>query len=648
MGIDIRYYWFLVRSRLWLVISLAIVVTVIVGVFVKDIPSTYSATATLVLAPEQVKTVSREDMFAHNSRDISYFNTQTSIIKSRSILEKTINKLDLEHASKPASQAPSKLSWLKSMLTMDAVKSMLKMDADNQTEEVKKQWMLENVRKHVTVQHPFRTKLLKISYVSSSPVMAAKMANTLADVYIRDSLGSRVQMAHQATDWMRQRADSLRQKLSQAEGRLQSYIDKKGLVNIGAGVTALTSQELTALTGRTMEAKARVSELSQRYGSRHPKLIAAKTELARAQFALNRSKSKLRTLGKQDVQIKTLQHEVDSTRKLYETILNRLKETDQASTLITAAARIVDPAVIPLMPEKSKKKLIVVAAFVLTLAAGIGLILLLDMLDSTIHSIKDVEDRLGMPMLGMLPLLAFKSKDMENKLDEMLHDNNHQFNEAIRTIRTGVMLSAIDNPHKVIVVTSSLPGEGKSTVAANLAIAMGKLECVLLLDADLRRPTVGKHFGMELNEKGLSELASGAASFKDCLKRNELYNIDVMHAGIVPPNPLELLASNRFKAILKSLEKHYDRIIIDSTPVQAVSDALVMSKYAKGVLYVVKADATPDRVIKNCLKRLREVEAPVIGVVLNQVDIKKSARYGYQDYEGYYDHYGYSAASDKA
>ena len=636
---DFLRYWLLVRSRLWLVVALAIVVTVLVGVIVKDMPTMYKSTVTMLLAPEQAKAISMQDMFADNAGGRTYFNTQAGIIQSRSLLEKLIEELDLQHSSEFSPSKPSKLTWLK---------SILKMKTKNLSEEGQKRQVLEAVRKKITVENPPYTKFIKLSFESESAVMAAKEANTLADIYITDSLDSRVQMAHQATDWMRQRADSLRQKLSQAEGRLQSFIDKKGLVYTGAGVTALTSQELTALTESSLQARARVSELSQRYGPKHPKLIAARAELARAQAALNRSKSKIRMLGKQDVQLKSLQHEVDSTRKLYETILNRLKETDQASTLITAAARVVDPAEPPLKHEKSKKKVIVIAAFVLTLAAGIGLILLLDMLDSTIHSIKDVEDRLGMPMLGLLPLLTFKSKDVEKKLDEMISGSHHQFNEAIRTIRTGVMLSAIDNPHKVILVTSSMPGEGKSTVAANLAIAMGKLERVLLLDADLRRPTVGKHFGMNTKEKGVSELAAGTASFKDCLERNETYNIDVMHAGTVPPNPLELLASNRFKAVLKSLENHYDRIIIDSTPVQAVSDALILSQYAKGVLYVVKADATPDRVIRNCFKRLREVEAPVIGVVLNQVDIKKSARYGYQDYEGYYDHYGYSAASDKA
>jgi len=637
---DFLRYWLLVRSRLWLIIALAIVVTVLTGVVVKDMPSVYTATATLLLGPEQAKTVSMEDLFADNNRrGSSYFNTQAGIIQSRSILGKVIDELNLEHSPEPAPSESPVRAW---------IKSILKIDVRIPSEKEKRRWILEGIRKKITVINPFRTELMKLSYKSSSPELAAKVVNTLANIYIRDNLESRVSMAHQASAWMRQRATALKKKLNLTENKLQVFIEREGLVDIKGGVSALTSQELASLTDLSLAARARVSELSQRYGSKHPKLIAAKMELARAQAALNRGKSKIRLLGRQDIRLKALQHEVDSTRKLYETFLNRLRETDQASTLIMTTARIIDPAIVPLTPAKSKKKMIVVAAFVLTLAAGIGLIILLDMLDSTIHSIKQVETKLGMPMLGLLPLLKFKSKQSAaERLNAMANGNHHQFTEAIRTIRTGIMLSAIDNPHKVILVTSSVPGEGKSTVAANLAIAMGKLERVLLLDADLRRPTVGKHFGMNTKERGLSELVSGAATFKDCLERNEEYNIDVMHAGIIPPNPLELLASNRFKAVLKSMENHYDRIIIDSTPVQAVSDALVLSKFAKGVVYVVKADATPDRVIKNCFKRLQEVDAPIIGVVLNQVDIKKSARHGYEDYEGYYDHYGYSTSDEK-
>jgi len=549
-----------------------------------------------------------------------------------------IDELDLAHAPEFTQPESSKPSWLK---------SMLETYTKQPSEKEKRLQLLEAIRKKIKVESLPRTKLIELSFESSSPVMAARVVNTLAEIYIRDTLEARVEMTRQATAWMHERADALKRKLSQAEDRLQAFIEKEGLVNTGKGTTSLTSQELTALTERSLAARAHVSELSHRYGPRHPKLIAAKAEQAQAERALRIGKSKVRSLGRKDVRLKALTHEVESIRQLYEIFLNRLKETEQASTLKTATARIVDPAIAPLKPIKPKKRLIVIAAFGLSLAAGIGLIILLDMLDSTIRSIEQVETKLRMPMLGLLPLLKFKSKkqDRAGRLHEMINGDNHQFNEAMRTIRTGIMLSAIDNPHKVILVTSSTPGEGKSTVAANLAIAMGRMENVLLMDADLRRPTIAKHFAMSTKENGLSELIAGTAEFKDCLERNEEYNIDVMHAGIIPPNSLELLASNRFKVVLKSLENHYDRIIIDSTPVQAVSDALVLSKHARGVVYVVRADSTSDRVVKTCIKRLREVDAPIIGVVLNQLDIKKSSRDGYY---GYYDQYGYSAGDKKA
>lgn len=638
---NILHYWHLVRSRLWALIALAIVVTVLAGVLVNAMTPVYKATATMLLEPEQAKAVSMEDMFAVNSRDVTYFNTQAAIIYSRSMLEKVIDELDMARAPALTQKDTSKFAWLK---------SILKMDRKIPSEKEKHQQLLSGIRKNIEVKNLSKTKLMELSYESSSPEMAANVANTLAEVYMRDGLEARVEMMHQATAWMSERADALRKKLNLSENRLQAFIEREGLVNMGEGVASLTSQELTALTERSLTARARVSELNQRYGSKHPKLIAARSELARAEAAMHRGKSKIRALGRKDVQLKALQHEVKSTRQLYETFLNRLKETDQSSTLKTATARMIDPAIVPLVPIKPKKKLIVSTAFVLSLVAGIGLIFLLDLLDSTIRSIEQVESKLGMPVLGLLPLLKLKSKkqDRAATLREMASDDNHQFSEAIRTIRTGIMLSAIDNPHKVILVTSSTPDEGKSTVAANLAIAMGRMERVLLLDADLRRPSIAKQFGMDTKENGLSELVAGTAKFKDCLERNEAYNIDVIHSGLIPPNPLELLASNRFKAVLASLEKHYDRIIIDSTPVQAVSDALVLSQHARGVVYVVKADSTSDHVIKTCVKRLREVDAPIIGVVLNQLDTKKSDRYGYYGYGGYYDEYGYSDKEKKA
>jgi polysaccharide biosynthesis transport protein len=242
-------------------------------------------------------------------------------------------------------------------------------------------------------------------------------------------------------------------------------------------------------------------------------------------------------------------------------------------------------------------------------------------------------------VLGILPLI----KGVERKDLARMFTNNQDksFSESIRTIRTGVVLSGIDQPHKVMVITSSIPGEGKSTVAVNLAFALGQMEKVLLIDADLRRPTVAKNFDFPVGSPGLANLIAGTAKLDECIRHG--YGVDILPAGTVPPNPLELLSSPRFAKAMEVLKSKYDRIIVDSPPTQAVSDAVVLSTFANALIYVVKSDATAIPLVEKGVGQLLQNNAPVKGVVLNQVDIKKAQKYGYS-YGGYYDYYGYSDA----
>jgi Mrp family chromosome partitioning ATPase len=180
-------------------------------------------------------------------------------------------------------------------------------------------------------------------------------------------------------------------------------------------------------------------------------------------------------------------------------------------------------------------------------------------------------------------------------------------------------MSSLDDPHKIVVITSSVPEEGKTTLSFNLACALGQVKKVLLVDGDLRRPKIGKLVGRERH---------------------------ILPAGTVPPNPLELLSSKRFADVLTKLKEAFDIVIIDSAPLQLVSDAQVLSQFASSVIYVVKADATPYQVAQNGIKKLRRVDAPVLGVVLNQLDLEKAEKYygeysGYKSYKGY-KKYGYT------
>ena len=414
------------------------------------------------------------------------------------------------------------------------------------------------------------------------------------------------------------------------------------------------------------KAKAKYEEMSRRYGARHPAMEAARSDLSAAsaslrgqveqvvagiertyqlaaanenslQASFNKNKTQIQDISRKEFKLRELQREVESNRALYDTFMTRLKETAATSDLESANARVVDQAVVPSKPVKPRKGLIVLIAALLAGFVGVGLTLLLEALNNTFKSTEEVEGRLNIPVLGILPMMK---KGERSDLARMFsRDTDKSFSESIRTIRTGVVLSGIDHPHKVMVITSSIPSEGKSTVSVNLAYALGQMEKVLLIDADLRRPTLGKSFDFPVGTPGLANLIAGTAKLDECIKHVD--GIDMIGAGTVPPNPLELLSSPRFAKALEVLKSKYERIIIDSPPTQAVSDAIVLSTFANSLIYVIKSDSTHIPLVEKGVGQLLQNNAPVSGIVLNQVDIKKAKKYGYS-YGGYNDYYGYS------
>ncbi|WP_299200256.1 polysaccharide biosynthesis tyrosine autokinase [uncultured Amphritea sp.] len=419
-----------------------------------------------------------------------------------------------------------------------------------------------------------------------------------------------------------------------------------------------------------LETALKKADLAKRYGPKHPQMQAVESELSDVRGALynqikrivssiesdyrialtnerslkadqENAKQKLQAINNKDHKLKSLEKEAESTRKLYDTFFNRLNETNATGDLQSANARISDPAEVPIRPAKPNKKLIIALSFIASVMFGVVLAFLMEALNNTVKSATDVENKLNSTMLGLLPLLTRKKGKEDQSYTAYIDDPKSPYAESVRTIRTGVVLSALDNPHKILCCTSSVPGEGKTSLAINLATSIGQMEKVLLIDADMRRPSIAKAFGLSSKVTGLSNLVAGTSKLEECIHRSDTNNIDIMTAGTIPPNPLDLLASKRFAKVLSVLESHYDRIVIDTAPTQAVSDALVLAQHVGAMIYVVKADATNHQQAKAGLKRLKEVNAPLIGVVLNQVDIKKASKYYSDDYQGYYDTYGY-------
>ncbi|MCV6625301.1 MAG: polysaccharide biosynthesis tyrosine autokinase, partial [Cellvibrionaceae bacterium] len=327
--------------------------------------------------------------------------------------------------------------------------------------------------------------------------------------------------------------------------------------------------------------------------------------------------------------------------------LQRINETSATGDLNTANARIVDPAVVPVIPAKPKKSLIAALALVVSGMFAVMCAFLLEALNNTIKTTDDIEHKLQASMLGLLPLLKKAKSGASYKA--FIDSRDQGFSEAVRTIRTGIVLSSLDSPHKTLSVSSTCPGEGKTSTAISLACSLGQMEKTLLIDADMRRPSIGRALGLDRKKPGLSALVAGTADLSDCIQPYAEGDIDVMLAGLIPPNPLELLSSKRFAQALRVLEDKYERIVIDLPPCQAVSDALAIAPLVGAMVYVVKADSTSATQVKAGLKRLRDINAPLVGVVLNQVDLDKSARYyGADYYSGYYDSYGYVEENSKA
>lgn len=646
--IDLRQYWRIVSRYKWGILGLALSVTILATLIVFSIEPVYRATTTLLIEQKQAKVVTIQEVYDMDGGNKEYLQTQFEILKSRELATRVVRALRLEQHPefvKEESEADEKSSF-----AIDWRKWLPAGHADNPlpTEEQKIAKVVNAFIGHLSIEPVRNTQLVKINFESRDPKLAAKVSNAMAQAYIESQMEARIALTEQAAGWLKERLSSLKSTLEQSEQRLQAYREKNDIVDVTnvdgqSGVLALTAKQLQDITERMIAAKFKLSEIGQRYGPKHPTYQQAELDLREAEQTLALARDTAQSLTRKQFGLQELQREVDTNRNLYDTFFTRIKEANETRQLETANARVVDTAVVPDVPVKPLKGLTMALAFVLSVMLGVMLAFLLDYLDSTFKGAEDVEARLGVPMLGLLPI-AKRRQDAVVGRPLFLENDQQGFSEAVRTVRTGVVLSGLDSPHQIVVVTSSVPGEGKTTTSVNLAVAMGQMEKVLLIDADMRRPTISKTLGIPGSSPGLSNLVAGTAEMEQCIHHHEEGNIDILTAGLIPPNPLELLSSRRFRDVLQQLAEQYDRIVIDSAPTLAVSDALVLSTIANAVIYVVKSDSTAFHSARNGIAKLRRVHAPLTGVVLNQVNLSKATKYG--SYYGYYDYYGYKAKEE--
>ena len=441
------------------------------------------------------------------------------------------------------------------------------------------------------------------------------------------------------------------------------------------------SQLLESLRARQADIKIQAAELNTQFGPAYPKLSQLNNQLkeidiqiqaemkkisgkVRGQYnaalqrenmlhdAFEKQKQEANKLNENAIEYTLLKRDVDTNRQLYEGLLQKLKEAGVSAGLKSNNFRIVDSARPPSAPIEPNIPRNLMFAVVLGLASGVGLAIVLEALDNTVRTTEQAQAISGLASLGMIPLGSKAAREGPNPKRLVIASSKEtvelvtqvspqsQMAESYRALRTSLLLSNLGAPPKVIMVTSALPQEGKTTTSINCAVVLAQKGVrVLLIDADLRRPSIHKTLGMGPHS-GLSNVLTGTTTLDQAITRTTILpNLFVLAAGTPPPNPAELLASANMKEVLAKLCEEYDHIVIDTPPTLSVTDAVVLSPRADAVVLVIRSAQTTKQALRRSRDILTQVNAKVVGVLLNAVDLSSPDYYYYYEYQGKYARY---------
>ncbi|MCP4020826.1 MAG: polysaccharide biosynthesis tyrosine autokinase [Desulfobacteraceae bacterium] len=577
------------------------------------------------------------------------------------------------------------------------------------TEEIDRtQILADTIAGGISVNPVANSRIITISYYSPNPALAMKIVNSVAQAYIDELLDMQMQISEYSIGWMRKKAEGQRTKLEDSEKNLHEYKRKHDIVTVEDRLTILPerlselSLKLTraeterkemaavynqvknvkkeyletlpvivdnasvdSINRQIMRSEQKMSDLSKKYGPKHPRMISANNELKglkekkykelekavqtiKNEYELAKSnerdlrelleqtKFKAARLGEKSIQLSILTRNVDTNRYLYDALIKTLKEKGLSEKSQSVNVWVIQKGRLPMSPTEPRKKRNILLGIILGLLGGIGVAFFFEYLDNTVKMPEDIEDRFNIPVIGTID--TFKKKKI-SIVESILNDPTSITAESFKGLRTSIFLGSADNPPKIMLVTSISPGEGKSSVCACLAAAISDADKkVLLIDGDMRRPVQHQNFSIE-NHEGLSSLLAGVSQDSHAIVKPYSDHLDVITSGPIPPNPSELLSSPRLQGLVLQFAAEYDMILIDTPPLSSVTDTILYSKNVDGIIIVAWTGKTTHDMLKVGVKQLNEVSAPITGFVLNRFSAKKS---------GYYYNYGdYYYASDK-
>ena len=746
-------YWRAIRKRLWLVLGVVALITMLAVVYVARKPDVYEAQARVQVNLEDTALVNNPRPLYGPSDDPIYFNTQLQILVSPGLMRRVVRTLDLEHNPEFFKGSPGqRTSTWQTILRMAGLgskppdttakpqeqlpltTSVASATAREDLNEAKRLEPYVNTILAGLKVDPVKetrgyykeTRLIDIRFTHLYPDVAQKVVNAIADTYVFSNLEKRTEANSTTGDFLQKRIAELQQQIRTAEERLVNYAKNNQIISLDPNqntvvdrLAGLNRQLLEAENDRktaeaafnaakapnaasaladdgtkqTSEIEAKIIELRQKralllvdateeapevkevdeqvteldkqlkdFRSRKSNTLLTNLN-TRYQQTLEREQSLRRAFEQQRAQTlsqneaainyRIIQQEIETNKSLLNGLLQGAKENDVVMAGKPNNISIVDYALTPDSPVGPNRARTIIAAFFLSIGLGVGMALFFEYLDDTVHSTEEVERLLHLPALAVIPSVGNaarrrvlsgttalqKQNGNGNGNSELLInvDGRSPLAEAYRHLRTSVLLSTAGRAPRSLLVTSSLPGEGKTTTAVNTAISLAQTGAsVVIIDADMRRPRLQTIFGVDRQE-GLSSILSSDVSEGEMLgmvRHDEASGLNVLTSGPIPPNPAELLGSDQMRRLVATLQANFTHVVVDSPPISSFTDGVLISTMVDGVLLVVHGGKSSRHIVRRSKQLLSDVGAKIFGVVLNNVNLQSHDYYYYQSYYG--------------
>ena len=697
--IDFQKIYYSLLERKWVILS-CLAATILLGLlYIVKTPKTYAATTVVQVEQSESKFVKIDDITTQDLKQAEVLKTIETNLSNSAVLSGIIQDLKLTPEQLGMNPHPEQpytdndlIERLSKMVKVKLVRGtrLINITAENQSpvlaqqicDEVGRQYIRVNTAQRVGLSGEANKFLLEEAERLKHQVAAAEQeAQAFKDEHPGVALEDSQAFIDQKLLALTARYNDARQDRFKVES---DYTQVRALLS-GSIDESKTSQLLTItsvnndpavlqLEKSIVDEEANIQNLAQRYKPKHPRFIQEQAQLAELKSALSRTVVKAaeavgtsletakQTEEKLGIALKDLEQmkldndklalpfnalmrEVDANRQLYDGVRMRLKETEVTKDIEQNDIRVVTPALLPIKPVKPRKSLVLAGSLMGGLLLGICVSFALSATDHSFKTVDEAEQALGLPALATVPLGEVNPQRTDLLI---LREPNGPVAEAFRTLRTSISLLGSEADRKTFLFTSAVPGEGKSFCSVNYAVSLAQLgKRTLIIDGDLRLPTVSKTLLGREPERGVAAVLSGKATLDEAVRATDVPNLFVLAAGARAHNPAELLSGFAFDRLMKEAAGKYERIVIDSAPVHAVSDSLLLIKHVQSVCLVIHTGKTPARVVGRACDILENAGSRPVGIILNRMSQRNHGYYYYYS-AGEYGKGVYGATSAKS